>query len=138
MWVVIVYDDVSGWDAHTVKGEYYNLFRHYGHNIVVGRIVEPYSTRYPWGLSQKFSSALRIHWKSECTDWTCWSRYSRVDARPTVDATWNNLYNEGITPIMLHVFRGNTDGAVAISGNGRLSVRRLADGGLATLLAVAS
>ena len=137
LWVVIVYDDVSGWEAHTVEGQYYHLFRHYGHNIVVGRIVEPYSTRDPSGLAQKFSSALQIHWQSECTNWLCLSTYSRVDAKPTVDATWSNLYNEGITPIMLHVFRGNTNGAVATTDNARASILHLPDGGLATLLAEA-
>ena len=138
MWAVIVYDDVSGWDAHTVKGQYYHLFRYYGHNIVVGRILKPYSTRYPRGLSQKFSNALQIHWKSECRDWTCWSRYSRVNARPTVEATWNNLYGQGITPIMLHVLRGNTNGAVVTSAGAQAYVHQLPDGGVATLLAVAS
>ena len=138
VWVVIVYDGVSGWDAHTVKGTYYHLFRHYGHNIVVGRITEPYHTRYPYYLRAKFSNALSVHYTTECGNWWCtWTRY-RVNSRPTVEATWDNLYRQDLNPIMLHVVRGNTGGAVYTSRSSRVDVITLSDGGIATLLAVAS
>ncbi len=128
VWVVIVYGEVSGWDAHTVKGTYYHLFRHYGHNIVVGRITEPYHTRYPYNLLETFSNALSVHYMKK----------TRVNAKATVEATWDNLFGQGLNPILLHVFNGNTDGVVVSSRAKRVVIINLSDGGIATLLAVAS
>ncbi len=137
LWVVIVYDEVSGWDAHTVKGTYYNLFRHYGHNIVVGRITEPYNI--PYDLPAKFSNALSEHY-TECgiVDFLCLFTTRQLNALPTVEATWDNLYRQGLNPIMLHVFRGNIGGGVARRHSSPVGVIGLSDGGVATLLAVAS
>ena len=58
-WVVVVYDDVSGWSQHTVKGTNFNLFRNYGHNIVVGHVKLPSSRNAPSDLSGTFWKAYR-------------------------------------------------------------------------------
>ena len=136
VWAAVIYDDVSGWDIHTVKGQYYHLFRHYGNNVVVGRIVSPYKYRYPYDIAGKFQRALSQHMVDTCTGW-CLGETLRVNARPTVDATWNNLYREGLTPIMLLVYRGGIGGSVTIPSNSPWAQsRNLNDGGIATLLAV--
>ena len=137
LWVVTVYDDISGWDAHTVVGQFYHLFRHYGHNIVVSRITEPYSTKAPVDINGKFTRALSTRWKETCSNSWCWSKTSRIDAKPTVDATWSNLYGQGLNPVMLHIIRGGTGWGVATYTNSRVHHRQLSDGGLAVLLAVA-
>ncbi len=137
LWVVVVYKDVGGWDAHTVKGAYYNLFRHYGHNIVVSRITQPFTTKAPVDISGKFNRALTLRQKNVCANSWCWTKHKLIDARSTVDATWPRLYNEGLNPIMLHIFRGGIDGTVATYVNHRVHYQRLKDGGLAVLLAVA-
>ena len=138
LWVVVVYDDVQGWDAHTVIGSvYYHRFRHYGHNIVVSRIVHPYGTKAPVDIAGKFNRAFTPSWKKVCSNSWCWSKKNRINAKSTVQATWNKLYNEGLQPIMLHVFRGGIDGAVATNRNPRVCHQQMPDGGVRTLLAVA-
>ena len=136
VWAVVIYDDVSGWDTHTVKGDFYSIFRHHGNNVVVGRIVSPYRHSYPNDIGGKFQRALSQHMIDTCTGW-CWGEKLRVNAQPTVDTTWNNLYTEGLTPIMLLVYRGGIDGSVTVPDNSPwVQSRQLNDGGIATLLAV--
>ncbi len=135
VWAVAIYDDVYGWDTHTVKGQYYYLFRHKGNNVVVGRIVSPHKYSYPHDIGGKFQRALSQRMVDICTGW-CWGVILRVNARPTVDATWTNLYRQGLSPIMLHVVRGGIRRSVRIAYSPRATFRHLKDGGLATLLAV--
>ena len=125
LWVVVVYDDVSGWDAHTVIGHYYHLFRHYGHNIVVSRITEPFRRKAPVDIGGKFNRALSITWKKK-----------RVNARPTAEATWRNIYGQGLYPVMVHVVKGGKEWAVSTDRNSRVYHQKLSDGGLAVLLAI--
>ena len=136
VWAVVIYDDVYGWDTHTIKGDFYSIFRHHGNNVVVGRIVSPYRHSYPNDIGGKFQRALSQHMIDTCTGW-CWGEKLRVNAQPTVDTTWNNLYTEGLTPIMLLVYRGGIDGSVTVPDNSPwVQSRQLNDGGIATLLAV--
>ena len=136
VWAVVIYDDVYGWDTHTVKGDFYSIFRHYGNNVVVGRIVSPYKYSYPNDIGGKFQRALSQQMIDICTGW-CVGEDLRVNAQPTVDTTWDNLYREGLTPIMLHVYRGGIGGSVVTQSNAPCVQKRyLNDGGIATLLAV--
>ena len=58
-WVIVVYDDVSGWSEHTVKGTNFNLFHNYEHNIVVGHVKLPSPRNALSDLSGKFWKAYR-------------------------------------------------------------------------------
>ena len=113
-----------------MKGRFYHLFRHMDTillHVSRSRITEPYTTKSPVDIRQKFNRALTLNWKNR----------KHIDARPTVKATWPKLYNEGLNPIMLHIFRGKIKGAAVTNANQRVHFQRLKDGGLAVLLAVA-
>ena len=136
LWVVVVYDDVAGWHSHTVKGYYKHLFRHHGHNIVVSRIVRPYTTKAPSNLKNKFWAAFKPKWDRVCKNSWCWGKKDRLNARPSVDATWDNLYRQGVRPIMVHMIRGGASWGYSWSGGARVYCTKLKDGGLAIVLAV--
>ena len=72
---VVVYDDVSGREAHTVKGSYYHLFRHYGYNIVVGRVILPSNGNEPSDISGKFWAAYTPAFDNVCKDSWYWAKH---------------------------------------------------------------
>ena len=95
LWVVVVYDDVTGGDKHTITGyDYYNLFRHYGNNIVVARIVFPRNRDPPSDLGNSFSKAYSPVFDGK-----------HIDAWKTNEATWSNLPNHGVAPWNLFFLR---------------------------------
>ena len=103
LWVAIVYDPVSGWDKHTVQGQYYHISRHCGHNIVVSRVILPSSCVAPSDLMGKFWRAFKPTYNRPCGNWWCtWRRYS-LKAKESVLSTWNSLHDEGLHPVMLHM-----------------------------------
>ena len=134
-WVVVVYDDVSGYEAHTVKGSYHHLFRHYGHNIVVGRVILPSNGNEPSDISERFRAAYTPTFDHVCSDYWCWSKHDKLNAEQSVLNTWNNLYNQGLYPVMLHMFTSGIGSGIAHHFDGRLLVAELTNGGIATLIA---
>ena len=106
-WVVIVYNELSGWEAHTVKGQYYHLFRYHGHNIVVGRVVSPNYYYAPANLESTFWEAYA---PVTYTTISWWTIYTHLHARNTVNRIWDNLEDEGLSPIMLHIFTSGSYG----------------------------
>ena len=138
-WVAVVYDDVTGSPAHTVQGRqgsYYDLFRHYGHNIVVGRVILPSYRNEPSDISGKFWAAYTPTYVEKC--WNppvCWSKYTKLDAKPSCLDTWNNLYNQGLYPVMLHMFTSGIGSGIVDNFDGRLLIVDLDNGGRATLIA---
>ena len=134
-WVVVVYDDVSGYKAHNVKGSHYHLFRHYGHNIVVGQVILPSYRKKPSDISGKFWQAYTPTYYKDCWDPACWSSTSKLNAEPSIADTWSNLYNQGLYPVMLHMFTSGIGAGIAHHFDGRLLIVDLDKGGLATLIA---
>ena len=134
-WVAVVYDEVTGWEAHTVKGTYYHHFRHYGHNIVVGRVILPSYRNVPSDLSGKFWRAYTPTYYDDCWDPACWSKKTKLNSKPSVDNTWNKLYDEGLYPVMLHMFTSGIGSGAAHNFQGRLIIENLTNGGRATLIA---
>lgn len=107
--MVTVYDDVTGGDKHTVKGSYYHLFRHFGHNIVVSRLIP--GQAHPTNLQSAF---LEEYTRREDCSRSWWSTTCTFNAWNTVQDTWNKLVNRAnVSPVMLHVIR---------SGIGRTTV----------------
>ena len=136
LWVVIVYADITGWNVHAVKGSHYHLFHYYGHNIVVSKIANPASTEAPENIEEKFNETFSPVREEDCHDLLNPENY-KINARPTVEATWEKLQDkEGIQPLMLLVYRGETDGSVVASVNKRVYHQEI-EGGLAVLLALA-
>ena len=136
-WVVVVYDDVSGYQEHTVKGTNFHLFRHYGHNIVVGHVKLPSSRNAPSDLSEKFWEAYTPTYYTKCRDPLCWSSYQKLDSKPSVDDTWNALEDEGLHPVMLHMFTSGIDYGIGSYFDDRMINAALTstNGGYATLIA---
>lgn len=104
-----VYDDVYGFEQHTVRGyksNHHVLFHHFGHNIVVGRLVVGQSTSPP----QNLKSTLRSAYWPHCILYgipghlTC-----AIHAGKTVKSTWNQLRNRGLNPVMLHIIQYGID-----------------------------
>ena len=140
-WMVIVYDDVTGYPKHTVRGSYYHLFRHYGHNIVVNRIIPGSSVHSPDNLENVLSQSYRkretcvtvclqyfLVW---CTnEWTSCTFH----AKNTNDATWNELQTY-VSPVLLHVTRSGISLSWASWFNNRHIVGQSMDGGYVVLVA---
>ncbi|XP_033647599.1 uncharacterized protein LOC117307061 [Asterias rubens] len=106
-WMVAVYDPISGSDKHTVSGYgYYHLFRHYGHNIVVGHSLPNI------GSSHNDLSVLFWRAYSRQYDKKGWGG-SVLNAQRTVSATWDKLVNLGVRPDMLLIYRSTYSGAWA-------------------------
>ena len=134
-WVAVVYDDVTGFEEHTVVGSYHHLFRHYGHNIVVGRVILPSYRNEPSDISGRFWAAYTPTYVKDCWDPACWSQYTKLDAKPSCLDTWYNLYNKGLYPVMLHMFTSYIGSGIAHNFDGRLLIVDLHNGGRATLIA---
>ena len=131
-WVVVVYDSVKGYRKHNARGLYYHLFRHYGHNIVVGRLFD--SGRTPQiDLNSLFWQAYAPRFVS--TGLFGWGG-SVLHAQRTAQATWDRLVNLGVSPVMLHIFSSGIGGTVASYIDSRFLVTgSLNDDGFATLIA---
>ena len=134
-WVVIVYDDVSGYSEHTVRGTYFTLFRHYGHNIVVGQVKFPLSRNAPSNLSGKFWEAYTPTYYKKCRDPACWSSYQKLDSKPSADDTWSALRENGVYPVMLHMFTSGIGYGIASYFDDRMMNTAVTNGGRATLIA---
>ena len=133
-WVVIVYDDVSGYSEHTVRGTHFTLFRHYGHNIVVGQVKFPLSRNAPIDLSGKFWEAYTPTYYKKCRDPACWSSYQKLDSKPSVSNTWNAL-EVGLHKVMLHMFTSGIGYGISSYFDDRMINVALFNGGRATLIA---
>ena len=46
-------------------------------------------------------------------DPACWSKKTKLNSKPSVDNTWNKLYDEGLYPVMLHMFTSGIGSAAA-------------------------
>ena len=134
-WVVIVYDDVNGYSEHTVKGTYFTLFRHYEHNIVVGQVKFPLSRNAPSDLEGKFWESYRPTYYKKCVDPACWSSYQKLDSNPSVDDTWNALKENGLYPVMLHMFTSGIDYGISSYFDHRMINVAVPNGGPATVIA---
>ena len=133
-WLVIVYDDVTGYSEHTVRGTYFHLFRHYGHNIVVGQVKFPLSRYAPSDLEGKFWEAYRPTYYKKCRDPACWSSYQKLDSKPSADNTWSAL-DDGLHKVMLHMFTSGIDYGISSYFDDRMISVAVTNGGRATLIA---
>ena len=130
-WVVIVYDDVRGFQFHTVQGAFYHLWRHYGHNIVVGRLINP-------GLP--YTNLNSLFWNAYSPQYDSsgfWGWGPKVlNAERTVESTWNGLVSRGVTPVMLHILRSDISYSVtSYFSTSYLVTTSLNGNGFATLIA---
>lgn len=133
-WVVIVYDDVRGFENHAVYGtDYYSLYSHFGHNIVVGYRIKGQSNSPPENLENTFSKAYR---KQEDCHRRWWETTCTLNAKRTVLATWKQLRRRGITPVMLFVIRNGINVHKADNANRGYIVSQKVTGGFATLLVI--
>ena len=110
-WVAVVYDDVTGFSKHTVRaveGSSYHLWRHYGHNIVVGRLINPQTS---------YSNLDSLFWQAYSPQYDSSGFLDLgspvLNALRTVDSTWSNLVNLGVRPVMLHVVSSGVSNAAA-------------------------
>ena len=117
-----------------MKGSYHHLFRHYGHNIVVGRVILPSYRNEPSDISGKFWRAYTPTFDHVCNSW-CWYKYDKLNSKPSVFDTWDNLYNQGLYPVMLHMFTSGIGSGNSHNFDGRLLIVDLTNGGRATLIA---
>ena len=142
-WAVIVYDDVTGYPKHTVRGSYYHLFRHHGHNIVVGRIIPGPSIHAPNNLGRVLTQSYRK--RQDCTFrtrcryilWICTPEVYEdctVNAQRTNRDTWDALQRQ-VSPVMLHVVRAGISAASSTWGVTSYVESRNMDGAFVTLLA---
>ena len=129
-WMVIVYDDVTGYQIHTYRGvsPIYSLFRHYGHNIIVTRLIygSPPSQDLGNLLEQSYRKREDCSWWSGC----------ELNAEHTVDATWNVL-DDSVTPRLLHVVCSNVDVSAAWYFDSRYVASKSLSGAFVTLIATA-
>ena len=72
-------------------GQYYNIFRHYGHNIVVQRLVEPTPINPPKNLADQVVNSLHLT--------------SNVNAQHTCSGIWSGLRNHGAEPVAVFVLK---------------------------------
>ena len=106
-WVVLIYDDITGGDAHWVT--YYSssthvLWRYHGHNAVVTRYTgDPITTEFNLELNLQ-ASFTPICYKY-CHDPACWDSYYHVDCGQTNPATWDKLIKLN-NLAMLHMLQG--------------------------------
>ena len=135
-WAVIVYDDVTGSSEHAVRGTFFSLFHHYGHNIVVGKVTSPLSRNAPsdYQLSIKFWEAYRPTYRTKCIDFLCLANYPKLDSKPSVDNTWDTLVLNGLFPEMLHMFTSEIDYGIGSNFDDGMINVALTDGGRATLI----
>ena len=145
-WVVIVYNDVSGFPKHTVQGyNYYHRFQYYGHNVVVSRIIPGPSVRTPDNLETILTRSYRK--RPDCCrsyDYETgviypidpWCHlFCILDAERTNHDTWDVLLQR-VSPVMLHVVRDGISIASSWTANAEgYVVSRYIDGGFVTLLA---
>lgn len=139
--MVIVYDDVSGYQKHNTRGSHYHLFRHYGHNIIVSRIIPGPSVHAPDNLTNVLSQSYR---KQELcvTSFNDRCGYACVGGLPTCsfhakrtnDATWNQLQSH-VSPVLLCVIQSGIGGARASWFDNRYFVAQRMDGGYVVLVA---
>ncbi len=110
-WIAIIYDDVTGSQYHNMKGfDYHYIFRHYGNNVVVFRLVYPRDKDEVNDLGGKFLKAYEPHFDG-----------SHIDAEKTVASTWANLPREGVAPWNLFMIRSG----IACSTYGHVTSRML-------------
>lgn len=94
-WVVLIYDDVTGSEMHYVIGyDYYALFRHYGNNVVVLRLVFPRNRDDTTDLEGRFLKAYDPQFDGK-----------HLHAKNTGKNTWDNLPGEGVAPWNLFTLR---------------------------------
>lgn len=132
-WVVTIYDDVTGYDKHTIQGSFYYLFRHYGHNIVVGRLLQRDSPSS--NLRNIFSQAYSRQDHCTSNSWRWGTVTCTFDPRPTVDATWNALVSRGVNPIMLHIIKDDIGISTTYLNDPRYIIAEDVSGGFAILIA---
>ena len=132
-WMVIVYDDVTGYQIHTYRGvnPVYHLFRHYGHNIIVSQLIHGSHISPP---SQDLGNLLEQSYRKR-EDCSWWSG-CELNAEHTVDATWNVL-DDSVTPRLLHVVRSNVGVAAAWYFDSRFVATKSLSGAFVTLIATA-
>ena len=151
----MVYDAVTGFPKHTVRGTYYHLFRHHGHNIVVSRIIPGPSVRTPDNLETALDQSYRKREDTSISLYPCgffgWSVCQDTtytfNAEKTNSATWDALHDrQGVSPVMLHVVKNgisvsSESGPYSVSIDGHTVyiheyvVDKRMDGGYVTLSA---
>ena len=106
----MVYGDVTGFDQHTVRGENYHIFRHYGHNIVVGRILNPNVMTPPANLNVK-ADLIAASILSSLPGIIGF--VGLADARDICNRFWNALPSQSVNTVTLLVVRGGISYSVA-------------------------
>ena len=112
----------------------YKLYiRYYRHNIV-GRLILPSYWNVPSDISGKFLQAYTPTYYDNCGDLACWSKKTKLNTKLSVIDTWSNLYNQGLSPVMLHVYIWDRIWDAHLF-DGRLLIVDLINGECATLIA---
>ena len=100
-WVVLVYEPITGGDAHTViaNDQTHLVFRHHGHNAIITRYAGNAITT-DFGLETSLYNSFTPSCYRYCHDPACWNSFYHVDAHRTVVDTWPKLSNS-ISAFML-------------------------------------
>ena len=116
--MVIVYSDVTGGRKHSYRGytsTVHVLFRHHGHNIVVGRLAGGSGNTAPDDLLATFEEDYAPV-SIACTGW--WTVTCYLDSTTTNLNTWNNLVASGVSPVMLHIASDYAGDNISLSRSG--------------------
>jgi hypothetical protein len=110
---------------------YIPLFRHYGHNIIVTRLIRGSHISPP---SQDLGNLLEQSYRKR-EDCSWWSG-CEFNAGRTVDATWDVL-DDSVTPHLLHVVPSNVGITAAWYFDSRYVASKSLSGAFVILIATA-
>ena len=58
---------------------------------------------------ESFGKHTDHHTIKKCRDPACWSSYQKLNSKPSVLDTWSALVDDGLHPVMLHMFTSGID-----------------------------
>ncbi len=109
-WAVLVYDDITGGDAHQMRYYLDNthiVFRYHGHNVVVTRYAGDTVTTGN-DLEQDLMASFTPTCRRYCHDPACWNRYWHVDCEITNKDTFDKLVKLAYVELF-HVIQSRFD-----------------------------
>ena len=129
-WVVLVYEPITGFDAHTVMAndQTHSVFRHHGHNAIISRRTGNVITT-DLGLEKNLYDSFTPTCYRYCHDPACWNKYYHVYARQTVVDTWDKLGKLNILNMLFVVqhrfsfsnYAGRRDSSTGLLNGGPVS-----------------
>ena len=119
LWLVVVYDQVTGSRSHSVRGLFHFAFRHFGHNIVVGRILNPSAKTPPTNLKAKVDHLCGIETSkiNRLLVGITSSHVLRFDAQEISKKLWDGLPTHSVNKVTLLVLEKGVNFDVSTNAN---------------------